>query len=218
MNIHISIDAENAEQAREQLQKLLGTTALTPAAQPPVEEQRQTFEIPDGKAAVLDGEGRATGALRERGKASSGSTRRTKAEIAEDDAADKADAALRAAGEETGAVVADKQVAGISTGEARVDPDDPEDAAQDAADEAAETAVETGGKLTVDNVRTALGAYVKKYGMDAAQQDGPKLISMVCGEGKVKMSDIPDDQAVLQKVVDGIGEMLTKNPFERQAA
>lgn len=200
------------------------------------EEALNPVKVPDepitqqqAEALVAD----ATKPARERGKPSHGAARRTKAEIAEDEAADKADAALRAAGEETGAIVADKNLddekGSISDSpEDRVDPDNPEDAAQDAADEAAETAAqkaETGGKLTLDDVRTKIGGYVKLFGMDAAQKDGPTVIAMVIGEstekgddGKPrprKVSDIPDDQAIIQKVIAGVEEMTTKNPFKR---
>jgi hypothetical protein len=161
---------------------------------------------------------------RERGKPTQGATRRTKAEIAEDEAADKADAALRAAGEETGAVVPDKVIetgSNISTSpEDRQDPDNPdevdspEDAAQDAADEAAEAAAvkeAKGGKLTLDDVRTTLGIYVKAYGMDAAQKDGPAVIAEVCGGAKV--SDIPDDK--IEEVIAAIKAAGKANRFNR---
>lgn len=149
---------------------------------------------------------------RERGKPSGTRARRTKEEIAEDEAADAADAAAKSAGEETGAEVADRQ---ISTS-----PEDRVNAEQDAADEAAETAaakVETGNKLTHDDVRNALGAYVKTYGMPAAQEDGPAVITLMFGEGKAKVSDIPDTQEDLAKAVAGIKEMTTKNPYSRAA-
>jgi len=159
----------------------------------------------------------ADGPKRERGKPSAGSTRRTKAEIAEDEAADQADAARAAAGAETGAEVADRQIS--TSPEDRHDPDNPDDVA-DAADEAAETATakaETGNKLTHDDVRNALGAYVKAYGMPAAQTDGPAVITLMFGEGKAKVSDIPDTQEDLAKAVAGIKEMTTKNPYSRAA-
>jgi hypothetical protein len=154
---------------------------------------------------------------RERGKAAQGRARRTKEEIAEDEAADKADAAAASAGAETGAEVADRQIS--TSPEDRHDPNNPDDVA-DAADEAAETAAakaETGNKLTHDDVRNALGAYVKAYGMPAAQEDGPKVITLMFGEGKSKVSDIPDTQEDLAKAVAGIKEMTTKNPYSRAA-
>ena len=159
-----------------------------------------------------------TSPQRERGKPAPGRARRTKDEIAEDDAADAADAAVKAAGEETGAVVADRQIS--SSPEDRVDPDNDADAAQDAADEAAETAQQkaaTGKTLTLDDVRNALGKYVKAYGMAAAQEDGPKCITLMFGEGKVKVSDVPDTQEALARAVAGIEEMIQKNPFNRAA-
>ena len=246
MTITITIDGHSAEHVREEMRRLLGSTAIISRALTNEEtsDLREAvaagpgpaIKVPDepitqqqAEALVAD----ATKPARERGKPSHGAARRTKAEIAEDEAADKADAALRAAGEETGAIVADKNLddekGSISDSpEDRVDPDNPEDVAQDAADEAAETAAqkaETGGKLTLDDVRTKIGGYVKLFGMDAAQKDGPTVIAMVIGEstekgddGKPrprKVSDIPDDQAVIQKVIAGVEEMTAKNPFKR---
>jgi hypothetical protein len=207
-------------------------------------DRRETFVIPEGHEAVLDVEGRATGETRpvvadddinktasevsgaptrERGKPSPGHKRRTNAEIAEDDAKDKAEAAYAAAHPEVAFALAtaDKlgEIAGISTGEERIGPeDDAVTAKQDAADEAAETAkakAAAGGKLTLDDVRNALGVYVQKFGMEAAQEDGPKVLKLVCGDAITKISAIPDDQAIIAKVVAGIEELTAKNPFKR---
>lgn len=107
-------------------------------------------------------------ATRKRGEPSPGKSRRTKAEIAEDEAAGPAITAS------SGDVFADLNVerpdAAISTGEARVGPEDDEaTAAQDAADEAAEAAAKREpGTLTHDDLRHALGAYQKKHGMAEA--------------------------------------------------
>ncbi|AKR54365.1 hypothetical protein XM25_00805 [Devosia sp. H5989] len=158
---------------------------------------------------------------RERGKPAQGRARRTKEEIAEDEAAEAADAAVKAAGEETGAVVADRQIS--SSPEDRVDPDNDADAAQDAADEAAETAQQkaaSGKAQTLDDVRAALGKYVKAYGMAAAQEDGPKVIALVLGkkhspEAPCKISDIPDDK--IAAAIAGVEEMIQKNPYNRAA-
>lgn len=104
---------------------------------------------------------------RERGKPGEGRARRTKAEIAEDEAADAADAQLQADAKE--ADLTDDVKPAISTGENRVGPDD----AQDAADEAAET--EKTGLAPIDVLRRLVGDYQKKHGMPAAVklcQDG----------------------------------------------
>lgn len=170
----------------------------------------------------------ATAPKRERGQPSPGKKRRTAAEIAEDDAADLADAqpiidrAEAVAEAKTLAEHAAEQSNISATPEDRQDPenpepaDDEETAAADAADEAAETAAASTGKLTHDSVRDALGKYVNLYGMAAAQEDGPVLIKRVLGdETKGKISDLPDDQAVLAKAIAGVEEMLKKNPFSR---
>ena len=86
--------------------------------------------------------------------------------------------------------------------------------AQDDADEQAESAARK-TERTHDDVRAVLGRYVQKFGMDAAQEDGPKVITMLFGEGRSKVSDIPEDQDSLAKAVAGVDEMLVKNPFKR---
>ena len=187
------------------------TNWKTGSAEAQTDEGTSTSEQSDLSAATTDAP------KRERGKPAQGRARRTKEEIAEDEAADKADAAVASAGAETGAEVADRQIS--TSPEDRHDPNNPDDVA-DAADEAAETAAAkeaAGNKLTHDDVRNALGAYVKAYGMPAAQEDGPKVITLMFGEGKSKVSDIPDTQEDLAKAVAGIKEMTTKNPYSRAA-
>lgn len=153
-------------------------------------------------------------AKRERGKPSPGKARRTKEEIAEDEAADATDAA---------AAPVEEPKPAISTGEERIDPTNPEDAAQDAADEAAEAEATKPAELTHDDVREVLRSYQKAYGELAVMQDGPKVIELMFQgvaapakpESGWKVSDIPSDQASLAKAVAGAKEMLEKNPFKR---
>lgn len=97
---------------------------------------------------------------RERGKPSPGRARRTKEEIAEDEAADAADAAKQQAADE--ANLTDDVKPAISTGGERISPEDE----QDAADEAAET--EKTGLASIDVLRRLVGDYQKKHGMPAA--------------------------------------------------
>jgi len=116
-------------------------------------------------------------------------------------------------------MIVDEPKPAISTGEARVGPEDaPEVQAQDAADEQAESAATKPVTLTHDDVRHELGVYVKQFGMEAAQADGPKLFTLVFPDrGIQKISDIPDDQDSLAKAVAGVKEMTAKNPYERTA-
>lgn len=148
---------------------------------------------------------------RERGKPSPGRARRTKEEIAEDEAADKADALLA-----EGREIPDEKPL-ISTGEERIDPTTEADAAQDAADEAAEAEATKPAELTHDDVRAALQKYLTAYGTPAAMEDGPKVLSMMFGAEVTKVSAVPNNQAALAKAIAGIEEMLAKNPFARQA-
>lgn len=93
---------------------------------------------------------------------------------------------------------------------------EPEDSqevqAQDEADEQAESTRE---ELTHDDVRNALSAYVDKFGMAAAQEDGPKVLQLIFGEGVTKVSQVPGDQDSFAKAVSGINEMAAKNPYKR---
>lgn len=110
--------------------------------------------------------------------------------------------------------------AGISTGTERVEQDSAETEKQDAADEAAETAAEqtdAGPALTLDDIRKATSPYSTKYGMEALQADLPKVLALVCGDDVKKVSQVPDDQAKIKKVIAGIAEMTAKNPFKRDA-
>lgn len=156
--------------------------------------------------AAHDATAQADSPKRERGKPAPGRARRTKEEIAEDEAADKADAAAPVA----------EPAPLISTGEERIDPTTPTDAAQDAADEAAEAEATKAKELTHDDVRAALKRYLDAYGTPAAMEDGPKVLKMLFGETAAKVSDVPTDQDSLARAIAGIDEMLAKNPFSRQ--
>jgi len=108
---------------------------------------------------------------RKRGEPSPGKARRTKAEIAEDEAAAAANiAAVDPVGDALTAAGFTASELAISTGGNRIGPDDtPEDAAQDAADEKAEQdAKREPGKLTHQDLQAAVGAYQKKHGWPAA--------------------------------------------------
>lgn len=118
---------------------------------------------------------------RERGQPSGGRSRRTKAEIAEDEAA-------------TQPTTSPVDVLAISTGEERIDP---EVVAQDAVDEAAEVAA-TKTKLTRDDLRQAVGAYSKVHGIVAAQ----KNIPLILGCSIMELPDTQEDlSAAIAKVV-----------------
>lgn len=139
-------------------------------------------------------------------------TRRTKAEIE----------AERAAG----------AAPQISTGEARVGPeDDAETQAQDAADEAAEVeaARDPEAPLTRDDVMKAAVKYQERYGMPAVQSDLPEIFGNVFGpvpEGTTNSSgrvvtkwgvgSIPGDQAALTKALAAVETALAENTFKRE--
>ena len=153
---------------------------------------------------------------RERGKPSAGRARRTKEEIAEDEAADLADQTANA------------EPANISTGEERIDPnqpeDSPEDQAQDAADEAAEVAASRDAEkpLTNDDLKAEMTAYVQRFGMPAVQEDGAKIFAAglgepPAGEAAWKLSIVGDNQEWLAKAVAAWKAALAENPFKREA-
>lgn len=134
--------------------------ALTSALGDPDETaQRIAAKVETLEDATADDQ-KAEAPKRERGKPSQGRARRTKEEIAEDEAADAADAAKQQAAVE--ADLQDDAKPAISTGEERISPEDE----QDAADEAAET--DKTGLAPIDVLRRLVGAYQKKHGMPAA--------------------------------------------------
>lgn len=94
-----------------------------------------------------------------------------------------------------------------------------EAAAQDAKDEApaAPAAAEAPATATIDDVRNAMGAYVKAFGMAAAQEDGPKLLVSLFGEGVTKISAIPNDAASYAKALAAVVDMTKSNPNKRPA-
>lgn len=64
----------------------------------------------------------------------------------------------------------------ISTGEERIDPSNPEDAAQDAEDERAETQATAGEALTHDDLRNAVGAFAKLVGIEQSIARVPEIL------------------------------------------
>lgn len=113
------------------------------------------------------------------GQPSPGHKRRTKAEIAEDEAYFAAQkpsdetTATAATGDEPESIFSTQPIQGVET----VDPTDAEAAAQDAADEAAETAAaKPDGKLTMDDLRKACGVYQKAHGIAATVKNIPLIV------------------------------------------
>ena len=167
---------------------------------------------PSGAPAVRGHTGEQN-ATRKRGEPSPGKKRRTAAEVAEDEAAEAAENAAKQ---------------NISTGEARVDPENPEagdseaDAAQDAADEATEVEAHRDPEkpLTIDDVKAVVMAYAEKYGMPAAQSDGPRIFVEALGappkgEEFWKFSILPvDDQEKIRKVISIWLRATTENPVK----
>jgi len=164
----------------------------------------------------------ATGPIRQFGKAPEGKSRRTKEEIAEDDAVaalaekagvptDKLEAAIADRGH--AAVMAEIQnhldaqggQPNISASpEDRRNPDDP----QDAADEKAEAdAGHDGDNVTIDDLREAMNAFVEKKGMPEAQKSGPGIFEGALGKPPAghdfwRLSLLMDaDQKTLRKAI-----------------
>lgn len=105
----------------------------------------------------------------------------------------------------------------ISTGEERIDPTTPEDAAQDAEDEAAEVAATPAKAMTLDDVRAALTRYSQKFGMPSVMTDGPAILADLFGAEVKKVSQVPDTQEALAKCVAAIDAATAANPFKREA-
>ncbi|MDK4730519.1 hypothetical protein [Rhizobium phaseoli] len=174
-----------AQDLREYQNRLYGNSALTAGSpislgtkvsasastQPPVDNDHvaegaeqfdEAYKVPEPATAASP--------KRERGKPAPGRARRTKEEIAEDEAADAADA----------------NAAQISTNpENRVGPEDgPEVQAQDAADEQAEVDASRDAEapLTIEDLKMAMSEYVTKFDMSAAQEDGGNIFGDALGK------------------------------------
>lgn len=205
--IQAGASAQYLARAMEAIGYSRGVSLPLPAVAAPMSPDAEVVaEEGPNYAAMKQAHEQAEAPKRERGKPAPGKARRTKEEIAEDEAADAAEATA----------LATEAPSNISTGEERIDPTTAEDAAQDAADEAAEAEVVKPKELSHDDVRAALQKYVTRFGMAAAMEDGPKVFTMLFGDEVVKVSAVPADQDSLGKAVAGIEEMLTKNPFKRE--
>lgn len=134
---------------------------------------------------------------RERGKPSGGRARRTKEEIAEDEAADAAEA--------LNGEVMPPETQSISTGEERIDP---AQAAQDAADERAQaeaTKAAEGKAYTRDDVRSAMVEYVNAHGSGEMAEDLLKVLAKLYPANDVtKLSEIPDNSDDFLAVINGL--------------
>ncbi|MCH4543177.1 hypothetical protein [Ochrobactrum sp. A-1] len=199
MSITITISGNTANDVQEHLRQLLNGTVGGTLIVQPVENQNVVTD--EWLASQGKDDTAAAPVKRERGKPAPGRARRTKEEIAEDEAADAADAKLSEEATDAG-IQSDtgKDVkAAISTGESRVGPeDDPETEAQDAADEKAEAEANRKG-LTLDDVRHAVGAYNKKFGMAAAVADIPSILG--CAIVEVPEDGIADAIAKIEEAV-----------------
>jgi hypothetical protein len=151
----------------------------------------------DGAVDIVSTRQDADAPKRERGQPSPGKARRTKAEIAEDEAADTAGVT--------------EQAQSISSGEERVGPeDDAETQAQDEADEQAEVEASRDPEepLTVEDLKSAMSAYVTKFGMPATQEDGVNIFASAlgnppAGEAAWKMTLVANaGQDKLKKAID----------------
>lgn len=208
MSVEIKIYGDTA---REALVELLGladglspeTGNLSPALGPVVgasvatgsQDCQQALAVTADKPAEAPAEPEAEAPKRERGKPSPGRARRTKEEIAEDDAADAAEASAPVT----------EPVANISTGEERTNP---EEEAQDAADEAADPANAPGAESTRDDVRKAMMAYSQKFDMARLTADMSAILKDHWPDGSVtKLSEIPEDAAAFAAV---IGELQAR--------
>ena len=223
MSVEIKIYGETAHEALKELHEFSGgmpsasrveaKTSGAPFVNAGVASEPSAPVTEDAAAS-----GSATSASRserKRGEPSPGKKRRTAAEVAEDEAAEAAENAAKQ---------------NISTGEARIDPENPEaddsdsasDSEQDAADEAAEVEAHRDPEkpLTIDDVKAVVMAYAEKYGMPAAQSDGPRIFVEALGappkgEEFWKFSILPvDDQEKIRKVISIWQRATTENPFK----
>lgn len=215
MSIQITIHGDANEDVQNHLRFLLNSTAggsLVVTATPTELVRGATLDQSAART-IIDSDGNvmksseadhdAATAARERGKPAPGKSRRTKEEIAEDEAADAADAKLSEDATNVGlqANAAGDVKPAISTGDNRVGPDD----AQDDADEQAEVEANRKG-LTLDDLRKAVGGYQRKFGMTAIVEDVPVILGC-------KMADVPEGE--LAAAIAKIEDATRLNPLER---
>lgn len=232
--IYINIEADSADEARSEMIMLLGNAE--PDGMGGYQRPRTVGDNPIKYAAYADEADLPQDAqdakvqteeakpVRERGKPSPGRARRTKEEIAEDEAFERAeaDAKARAEGENLDGSERRETQANISASpEDRKDPENPADddeatAAQDEADEAAEAeaAKQPDAPMTIEDLRAVVGPYQAKYGMENAALDLPPIWKGICGEDCAKMSMIPDDK--IAEVVAAIKKAYDTNQFGRE--
>ena len=210
MTVRIEIFGETAREALQELTAFSSGLSMPPAA--PVQSETATdapVAAPINEPAEAAAEPEAPAAeapKRERGKPSPGRARRTKEEIAEDEAADKADAAAAEQTEPQPNITAEP--------ENRVDP---AEAAQDAEDEAADEANAPAPEATRDDVRAAMLAYQGAYGTPALMADMTAILNEEYPAGGVtKLSEIPDTPADFAKITKRLNDALTNNTFSRE--
>lgn len=209
MTVRIEIFGETAREALDELRgfandlirpaaPVQSETATDAPAAAPVSEPAEAAAEPEAPAAEAP--------KRERGKPSPGRARRTKEEIAEDEAADKADAGATAEQNEPQPNI-------TAEPENRVDP---AEAAQDAEDEAADEANAPAPEATRDDVRAAMLAYQAAYGVPALMADMTAILKEEYPAGGVtKLSEIPDTTADFAKITARLNDALTNNTFSR---
>lgn len=174
-----------------------GVSLPMPAAAP-VQGLAEALKQSADQAKALEAEQTEEAPKRERGKPSAGRARRTKEEIAEDEAADAAEAM-------NGEVLPPEDKPLISSGEERIDP---AAAAQDAADERAQaeaTKAADGKAYSRDDVRNAMVEFVNTHGSGEMSEDMIKTLSQLYPDGSVtKLSEIPDNSDDFLAVINGL--------------
>lgn len=196
MTIKLEIFGETAGEALRELATFSAGLRNVPLPSEPEEPLNEVQRsIREGTFSVQSADAAPT---RKRGEPAPGKTRRTKAEIAEDEAADAADAPDVKNGEDA----MNESVGPV---------DDDATAEQDAADEAAEADAgrDPDAPLTGDDLKAAMALYVDKFGMEATKADGPTIFTRAlgkppAGEDYWKVSLIASmGQEQLQSAIDG---------------
>ena len=141
-------------------------------------------------------------ATRVPGQPSPGRKRRTKEEMAEDEAY------FAARGIAT-APATPESLAAISTGEERISP-------EDEADERAEAETTT---LTIDDIREAVGRYTARFGIATAQRNVPLILGRAIVEVPDTQEAISEAIAKIDRVTQAIGEpeglVIETKPVEK---
>ena len=72
-------------------------------------------------------------------------------------------------------------------------------------------------QASIDTIREAFNTYRELFGVDAAMEDGPKILARIFGEDIEQIKQIPvDDPGKLAETVAQVKRAIASNEFDRK--